>query len=348
MILDDPKEIERIDISKVVKVMDKFPEQCEEGIEIGRKFVKKLEREKPGRVCVCGMGGSGIAGDILAGAFPDRDIRVFKGYELPKYIGKGDLVFAVSYSGNTEETLSVFREAERRGYEIIAVTSGGELERECVKHSIDYVKIPKGIKPRFSLGYLLFPIIVILEKIKFLKKQKLDLVVKNLRETREEIWTETPAKDNPAKRIAMKLVDSVPVVQGFGIYEPIAYRTRTQFNENSKIPSFSENFPELDHNSILGWEGGGYLTRNFSVILIRDDKEGGKIWERIEFTKKLLRKSVKYVVEVWSLYPHELSRMLSTMYVLDFVTVYLGLLRNKDPGDDSLLLKLKTILKKGE
>ena len=199
MILDDPKEIEKIDISKVVKVMDRFPEQCEEGIEIGRKFVKKFEMEKPERVCICGMGGSGIAGDILAGALPDKDIRVFKGYELPKYIGKGDLVFAVSYSGNTEETLSIFREALSGGCEIIAITSGGELERECVKHSIDYVKIPKGIKPRFSLGYLLFPIIVILEKIEFVKRQKLDLVVKNLRETREEIGTVTPMKDNPAK-----------------------------------------------------------------------------------------------------------------------------------------------------
>lgn len=345
MILDDPKEIERIDISKVVRVIDKFPEQCEEAVEIGRKFAKKLETKKPERVFVCGMGGSGIAGDILAGAFPGRDIRVSKEYELPKHVGSKDLVFVISYSGNTEETLNVFREALSRGCEIIAITSGGELERECVKNSIAYVKIPKGIKPRFSLGYLIFPIIVILEKIGFLVKQKLDLVLRNLRETREEIGTGTPAKDNPAKRIAMKILDSVPVVQGFGIYSPVAYRARTQFNENSKVPSFSEIFPELNHNSILGWEGGGYLTRNFSVILIRDEKESGQIRKRIEFTKKLLRKSAKQVVEVWSLYSYDLSRMLSTMYILDFVTVYLALLRNKDPGDDSLLLKLKTILK---
>ncbi len=341
-------EIGRIDISKVVRVIDKFPEQCEEAIEIGRKFSRKLEIKKPERVYVCGMGGSGIAGDILAGGFPERDIRVSKGYELPKHVGSKDLVFVISYSGNTEETLSVFREAVGRGCEIIAVTSGGELERECVKHSIDYVKIPKGIKPRFSLGYLLFPIIVVLENIKFVRKQKLDLVLKNLRETREETGIKTPTKDNLAKRIAMKLLDSVPVVQGFGIYAPVAHRARTQFNENSKVPSFSEVYPELNHNSILGWEGGGYLTRNFSVILIRDEKESEQIRKRIEFTKKLLRKSAKYVVEIWSLYPYELSRMLSTMYVLDFVTVYLALLRNKDPGDDSLLLKLKTILKKGE
>lgn len=348
MILDDPKEIERIDISKVIRVIEKFPEQCEEAMEIGNKFAKKLEIKKPDRVYVCGMGGSGIAGDMLAGMFPERDIRVCKGYELPRHVGSKDLVFVISYSGNTEETLSIFREAMSRGCGIIAVTSGGELERECVKHSVNYVKIPKGIKPRFSLGYILFPIIILLEKIRFVRKQKLDLVVRNLRETRDEIKPEIRMSDNPAKRIAMRLIDSVPVVHGFGIYEPVANRARTQFNENSKVPSFSEVYPELNHNSILGWEGGGYLTRNFSVILVRDEKESERMRKRIEFTKKLLRKSAKSIIEVWSFYPYGLSRMLSTMYILDFVTVYLGILRNKDPGDDSLLLKLKTILKRNE
>ena len=346
MTLDDEKTIEKIDLSKVVGVIDKFPEQCEEAIKMGSKFAKKLEIKKPERVSICGMGGSGIAGDILAGLFYNKDIRVFKGYELPKYIGKNDLIFIVSYSGNTEETLNIFREALERGCKIIAITSGGELEKQCVEHSLAYVKIPKGIKPRFSLGYLLFPIIVVLEKIKFLGKQNLDLVLKNLRETRDEIGLKRPTNENPAKRIATKLIDSIPVVQGFGIYEPIAYRARTQFNENSKIPAFSENFPELNHNSILGWEGGGYLTKNFLVLMIRDEKEGDRIRKRIEFTKKILKKSARSVMEIWSVYPHGLSRVLSTMYVLDFITVYLGILRNKDPGDDSLLLKLKTILKK--
>jgi glucose/mannose-6-phosphate isomerase len=240
--------------------------------------------------------------------------------------------------------LAVFREASRRKCRIIAVTSGGELERECVEKDIEYVKIPRGVKPRFAVGYLLFPIIVILEKLKFIKKQNLDLVIKNLNETRDEIGTKSPMKSNPAKRIAMKLVHSVPVVQGFGIYESVASRARTQFNENSKLPSFSESYPELNHNSMLGWYGAGPLAKYFSVLVIRDENEGEKIHRRIEFTKKVMEKTSKSVIEIWSAYPYELSRVISTMYVLDFISVYLGLLRNKDPGDDSLLLKLKTIL----
>jgi glucose/mannose-6-phosphate isomerase len=345
MILDEPKEIEKLDLSKVVNIVEKFPEQCEEAIAVGRKFVVNGIK-KPERVFVCGMGASGIVGDIIAGIFPDNEIRVIKGYDLPRYVGGKDLVFAVSYSGNTEETLSVLKEAAKRECQLIAVTSGGELEKECVKRSLLCVKIPKvdGIKPRFALGYLLFPVIIILEKIRFIGKQNLELVVKNLKETREEIKVSNPMKDNPAKRIAFKLFGSIPVIQGFGVYEPVVYRARTQFNENSKTPSFCEIFPELNHNSILGWDDAA-MGKNFSVVIIRDNQESGKMRKRIEFTKGLLKKSARSVTEVWSIYPYGLSRMLSTLYVLDFTTVYLGLLRGRDPGDDSLISELKTILK---
>lgn len=342
MIIDEPKEIEKLDLSKVVVSLEKFPEQCMEAIALGRKFEAKIK--KPGRVFVCGMGGSGIAGDIISGIFPDKEIRVFKGYDLPRYVGADDLVFFISYSGNTEETLSAFKEALRRRCRAVAITSGGELEKECAKHSIPLIRIPKGMKPRFSIGYLLMPLIVVLEKAKFIERQNLDLAVKNLKETRDEIRVSMPSKDNAAKRIALRLTDSIPVVQGFGIYEPVVYRARTQFNENSKIPSFSETFPELNHNSMLGWQDGS-LGRNFSVLIIRDNQESVQMRKRIEFTKQLLRKSARSVIEVWSVYPYELSRILSTMYVLDFAAVYLGLLLGKDPGDDSLLAELKTILK---
>jgi len=339
--------MERLDASKVVESLERFPEQCEEGAAIGRKFAIRAGLKRPERVFLCGMGGSGIVGDVLAGIFPENEIKVVKGYVLPKYVGGKDLVFVVSYSGDTEETVSAFREALRRGCRIIAVTSGGEIERECFKRGIDCVRIPKGVKPRFALGYMLFPIITLLERMKFIGKQNLGLAIKNLKETRDEIKTAIPLKDNLAKRIAFKLLDSVPVVHGFGVYEPVVYRARTQFNENAKVVSLSETYPELNHNSILGWEEGS-LNRNFSVIIIRDNNEGERIGRRIEFTKQLLKKSARSVIEVWSVYPYELSRVLSTIYVLDFVTVYLAFLRGKDPGDDSLISKLKTVLKQGE
>jgi glucose/mannose-6-phosphate isomerase len=347
MILDDKKEAEKLDASNAMDALVGFPEQCEEGIEIGTKFRLKAGAKKPDRVFICGMGGSGIVGDLIAGMFHDKEIRVVKGYELPGYANSKDLVFVISYSGDTEETVSVFAEAARRGCRIVAVTSGGEIERECARLGMECMKIPKGMKPRFALGYMLFPVIVALERMKFVGKQNLGLVIKNLKETRDEIRPSITSSDNLAKRIALKLSDTVPVIQGFGIYEPVVYRARTQFNENAKVVSLSETYPELNHNAILGWEEGS-INRYFSVLIIRDNAESERIRKRIEFTKQLLKKSAGSVIELWSVYPYELSRALSTMYVLDFVTIYLALLRGKDPGDDSLISKLKTILKDGQ
>ncbi len=346
MILDDREEMDRLDLSKAIGFLESFPEQCEEGLDIGRKFAPKAGIRKAERIFVAGMGGSGIVGDLLAGLFPEKDIKVVKGYSLPEYAGAGDLVFAISHSGDTEETLAVFKEAAKRGCRIVAVTSGGEIERECFRLGLACIKVPKGSKPRFALGCMLFPVMAVLEKAGFIGEQNFPLAIKNLKETRDEIKTSVPAKDNLAKRIALKLVGTTPVVQGFGMYEPVAYRARTQFNENAKAVSLSETYPELNHNSILGWSGES--GRDFSVIIIRDSGEGERIRRRIEFTKKLLRKSARSVIEVRSAYPYALSRALSTMYVLDFVTLYLGLLRGKDPGDDSLLSELKAILKQAD
>ncbi|MCK5023549.1 MAG: SIS domain-containing protein, partial [Candidatus Aenigmarchaeota archaeon] len=115
--------MEKIDLSNVIKVIDKFPEQCQKAIKLGTEVSKKIRIAKPKRVFVCGMGGSGIAGNILSGLYPDSNIRIFSDYTLPKYVKRGDLLFAVSYSGNTEETLAVFREARRRKCNIIGITS---------------------------------------------------------------------------------------------------------------------------------------------------------------------------------------------------------------------------------
>lgn len=350
MMLDSRKEMDVLDVSGVTESIQSFPEQCEEAVKIGKEFAGKSLKgkiKKPEKVYFCGMGGSGIAGEMVRGFFPDKEVHVVKGYDLPAHAGRGDMVFVITYSGNTEETLSLFREAARRKCRIIGVTSGGKLEKECVEKGIDVVNVPGGLKPRFSLGYLFFTVIVILEKTGFLGKINYDLIIKNLKQTRDEIGLRCPSGKNHAKKMAKKLLGSVPIVQGFGKYGPVAYRAGTQFNENSKVPSFSENYPEMNHNSILGWDGGESLCKRFSVIMMRDQEEGSGITGRIEFTKELLSEKAGMVLEVKSDYPYELSRLLSTMYLLDFVSVYLALLRGKDPGDDSLIGKLKSILSGG-
>jgi glucose/mannose-6-phosphate isomerase len=154
---------------------------------------------------------------------------------------------------------------------------------------------------------------------------------------------EQPVKDNFAKALAVGIGGSVPVVYGFGFYRSVAQRFKQQFNENSKVPSKWEFFSELNHNEIVGWENAGQLEECFSTIFIRDESEPNEIRSRIETTKTLAPSGSK-MFEVWSQGKSALARMLSTVCIGDFTSVYLGVLRGVDPTpvENINLLKEKT------
>ena len=349
MILDDVVGMLEVDRRNMLGSLRDFPEQCGEAIRIGKEFSKKLGMKKPKGVCVCGMGGSAIAGDILRAWLRDYDIRVFRTCDLPKYVDRDFLVFVISYSGNTEETLSLFRQAVKRKCKIICITSNGTLEKECKEAGIPLIKIPRGMRPRAAIAYLFFPVLIVLKKLRFIR-ERIDFreVIQNLRELRDELTPDVRTKDNIAKRIAIRLRGKIPLVYGFGKFEGIALRAKTQFNENSKVHSFSEVLPEVNHNGIMGWEAPGELTKRMAVIFIRDREEGEEMAKRIEFTEDVVKNAGGSVIEVHSVYPSELSRILSVMYTLDFASVYLGILYRKDPSDTGLITDLKYILRHGK
>jgi len=348
MILDDIIGMMEVDKRNTLGVARNFPEQCEEAIRIGKEFSRELKLKKPGSVCICGMGGSAIAGDILRTWLKDQDIRVFRGHDLPDYVDKDSLVFLSSYSGNTEETLGMFRKALRRKLNIVGIASGGKLEKECGEENIPLIKIPGGMQPRYAIAYLFFPLLVVLRKTRFITEGgDLGRVVKNLKETRDELTPDVRTRDNPAKRIAIKLRGKIPLIYGFGKFEAIALRAKAQFNENSKIHSFYDSFPELSHNTIEGWESPRELSKPLAAIFIRDRDEDKEMKTRIEFTEDAVKNAGGSVIKIHSIYRSDLSRILSVMYMLNFVSIYLGILYRKDPGKTELLTDLKYILRHG-
>jgi glucose/mannose-6-phosphate isomerase len=349
MILDDIVGMMEVDRRNMLGVARNFPEQCEEAIRIGEEFSKGLKLKKPLSVCVCGMGGSAISGDILRTWLMDHDIRVFRSSDLPGYVGADSLVFVVSYSGNTEETFAAFRQAVRRKCKIIGITSGGKLEKECREEKIPFIKIPGGMRPRAAIAYLLFPMIVVLKKIRFIREEAdLERAIKNLKEIRDELTPDVKTGENTSKRIAVKLRGKIPLVYGSGKFEGVALRAKAQFNENSKTHSFSEILPEMNHNGIMGWEAPRDLTDRLAVIMIRDKGESEDMRKRIEFTEDVVKNAGGSVTEIHSIFRSDLSRILSVMYTLDFASIYLGILHRKDPSDTGLITDLKYILRHGE
>ena len=156
---------------------------------------------------------------------------------------------------------------------------------------------------------------------------------------------EKPTNENFAKNIAQNIDESAPVVYGFGFYRSVAQRFKQQFNENSKSAAKWEYFPELDHNEIVGWEGRGEQCKWFSVIFIRDVDEPVEIESRIEITKQIMERAgfIMFDLEVQG--KSSLAKMLSTILVGDFISVYLAVVRGVDPTPVKTINILKDTLK---
>jgi len=353
--------MKKIDKSGMLAHCLKTAEYCQdaisraEKIEIPKKVniskKRTVEYKKPQHIIIAGMGGSAIGGEILRDWLQDEisiSINVCNDYNLPAYTNEHSLVFAVSYSGETEEALNAFIDAIRRKCMVIAVTSGGHLLSLAKKLQLPYVIIPAGLSPRAALPYLFFPLPVFMEKMDVLtgKRSEIEETIRVIKTVIEENSPQIPVKNNFSKKLAFQLKDSVPVIYGFRQYNAIAHRLKTQFNENSKGPSRYEVFPELNHNEVVGWEASEDLTKTFSVLLIRDHNEPYEISNRIEATKSIALRRAARVIEIHAKGEGKLAKMFSILHLGDFISVYLAILRNVDPVPVKTIDEIKMAMKK--
>jgi glucose/mannose-6-phosphate isomerase len=335
--LDDLDVIKKLDLNDMLGIIRDFPEQIEKAQKIAEKV--DIEEFKPHQMVIAGMGGSAIGGDILAGwLFRRIEIPIFvnRGYKLPSFVGENTLLFAVSYSGNTEETLSLFDEGIKKGCKIIAITSGGKLEKSCKNENIKLVSIPSGIPPRAAVAYLFMPMVVVLKKLGIYEPDReLKVTIENLKALRERLVPENPTKNNPAKQMALQLFDETPIIYGEAIFNAIARRWQTQLNENAKTLAWHGTFPEMNHNEIEAWATDNN-SKKFTAVLLRDNfLSESRLQKRISLTKSyILQKHAKKVIEVVAEGGEEkdyLARMLYSMYLGDFVSIYLAILRGVNP-----------------
>jgi glucose/mannose-6-phosphate isomerase len=252
-----------------------------------------------------------------------------------------------SYSGETEETLSVFLEALKKKCMILAVSSGGTLQKFAEELSVPHLLVPSGMAPRATLPYLFIPLLTILQQIGNVSNVDRELVetVNILKQVAAENSPETRLDRNPAKILASEILGTAPAVYGFQFYRAVAQRFKTQINENSKNPAKWEFFPELDHNEIVGWEKAKEFAKHFSVIFIRDDDEPKEIRRRIEVSREIINQTLTKLFEVWSRGETRLAKMSSVICTGDFTSVYLAVLRGIDPTPVKSIDVLKRKLK---
>jgi len=156
-------------------------------------------------------------------------------------------------------------------------------------------------------------------------------------------WGPDAPADSAAKRLAHALHGSIPIVAGTGLTTPIAYRWKTQFNQNAKLPAFSSQLPELDHNEVMGWSGAPALGR-FSAVFLDDSDNHPRISDRIELTSTLLADRAHTVQVVPTVGEGPVERVMSLVLLGDLVSLYLAVLQGVDPTPVPLIDELKARL----
>ncbi len=349
--LDDLEYIHSIDKSNMLKVMESFPEQLLEALDIAeRSKIPRIDGREIDNVIVAAVGGSAIQGDLIRNWVEDQmtiPLEVCRDSNLPFYADSGTLVIAVSYSGNTQETLSQVLDAFERRCKVFTVTSGGQLARISKKLAIPTIKVSSGLVPRAALPHLLASTAHILSRSRLIKNilEETKLASSQLREIRREVRAENPLPNNRAKQFALDLLGKFPVIYSSTRLSGVARRMKNQLNENSKVHSKFELLPEAIHNEIEGWKRLNVVEEMgmpFSIVFVRDAEESKSEKVRFEEMKKLLGEAgFSEIKQVLLEGETKLGRLLSGVYFGDFVSFYLAVARGFDPTPIKSIEKLK-------
>jgi glucose/mannose-6-phosphate isomerase len=347
--LDDLKRIKVLDESGMLQVLKRFPEDCRSAIKRAKKAsLKGISGERFTKVVFAGVGGSSIGGKLVVdwlrreSAVP---LVISRGYHLPAFVDDETLVFTISYSGNTEETLSMLSESLRAGAPTITVTSGGRIGEISKEKGLSIIPLPDGYRPRAAISHQFFSLATTMHELDLVGTSwgEVPEALSTLEAIRDEVSMGVPTDNNLAKKVALRLRGKLPLVYGSSLLEGVAYRFGTQLNENSKVPSGSGGFPEVFHNAVLGSEWDSEALGNLALVLLRDRRDDGGVKRKIERFKGLFAPKIGDIIEVEARGSGRLSRILSLVYLGDYISTYLGLLYGHDPSSNISIDKLKQV-----
>ena len=297
----------------------------------------KLEPMESTGLLVCGMGGSAIGGDLAAAAMGSRLIRpldVVRGYGVPSWTAPDRVILCSSYSGNTEETLASYDAAEAVGAQRVVATTGGALGEAARRDGVPVIGMPAGLQPRAAVGYT-FAIaaeVAALVGAGDAIRTEIDSSAAHLDAAQDSLL-------ELAASLAERVHGSVPLLYGCGLTVPIAYRWKSQINENAKLPAFSHQLPEMDHNEIVGWEcaeRGAY-----SAVFLEDDDQHPRERQRMELTAELVAPNAQDVIRITTVGESRTERLLWSVMLGDLLSLELAARAGADPTPVAVIEDLK-------
>ncbi|HLJ66352.1 MAG TPA: bifunctional phosphoglucose/phosphomannose isomerase [Chloroflexota bacterium] len=334
--LDNPESYRLLDPGDMFRRVNDLPEQIETAWELASRVELPPAYRSVDRVIICGMGGSAIGGSLVE-TYGAHDIpvpvAVWRNYGLPAWVNESALVIAVSYSGNTEETISAMQEARRRGAPLATITTGGTAARLAGEWGIPSIQFSYPAQPRATLGYLFTPLLCLFERLGFLPSQEEHVreAIDVARQCRSTWDGSSPAAGNFAKQLAEALRGRCVVVYGADFLGAVARRWKTQLNENAKSWAFYEELPELDHNAIVGYEYPQRMPEMIAVVVLNSSLLPERIRVRTEVTAQVLDRYSVPRHQVDARGAGRLAQMVSLIALGDYVSYYLALLNGVDP-----------------
>jgi len=303
-----------------------------------------LTRKTFNKVLFCGMGGSALTSDLFKyfksrnfePLHPNIPILVHRNYSLPAYTDPNTLVVCISYSGNTEETVSAFQKAKELNLEVAGIVSGGKLADLFNENKTPWIKLPSGLPPRLSIGYQLAAITKILMAYGLLPFSAFS----DIKELSTGI--EPGKHEADAKKLAAELANKIPVIYSSQENKVFSRIWKIKFNENTKIPAFFNTFPELNHNEMNGWSKNIWP---FQFLFMDDEEDYPEIKKRMQVTGEML-KSLGYPVSKIKVEGgNPLQKAFSVISYGDWLSYYLALNYDTDPFPVEIVEEFKKRLK---
>jgi len=338
--LDNQKRMDHIDSEGMLEATYRLVNVFANPSRFRQRLVSNGSRKD---LVFVGMGGSASAGDVLLDWLSERikvPSHMVRDFSIPRFVDAKSLVICLSYSGETKETLRAFQMARRRKCGIVGVGSGGTLERACKKFGIPFFHVEPGLVPRAALGQMVEAGARALQHARLVGSvsEELRVAGRELEGLRDKIEPSVPMTRNGAKLLAFRLKDRVPIIYVLDRMSSVARRFKNQLAENSKVVAKYESLPEACHNEVEFWTGIG---KTFVPVLIRDWIENSEERLLIEsFRSTITRKEKKYV-EVRMRAKSSLGRVLAPILFLDYVSIYLAILKGVNPGETPRIKEYK-------
>ena len=331
---NDRLRLMKLDQKQLLSIYHNWPEHFKEAAKISCELDSPSNHYKS--LIFCGVGGSATACDILdyltcrMGSIPSLVVR---GHHIPSYVDEHSLVLVNSVSGNTTESITMAKDAIKKNAEVICISSGGQLKEVCADYNCKHIEIPRLLMPRASLPYLLIPGLEIIGP--FLKEsmeESLTSLPLRLARIGSKIFIEEAGEENNvAKKIANFLMDSFAVCYTSPVLLSAGTRFKNSLNENAKVHCIKESIMEASHNEIVPFT----FVENCvapKVLHVRWKYDDTAVCERFNNVRSLLSKVVQPLMEITMVDRSLINAIVSAIFVLDYATIYMALLRNVDPS----------------